>query len=268
MSEQSDSKRWLVGPAVVLLVAAIGFGYYMLQREADIEEPVPVVTTPVEPDVPPPAPSAPPRAAVARPESPAPVLPALDASDPDFRGGLVELFGAPAVEQFLAPEKLIRNIVVTIDNVPRAKISLEQRPIQPTPGEFVTAGTEDEPLLAPENYLRYEAFIAQAERIDARTLVALYRSLEPLFQQAYEELGYPEASFEARLIEVIDHLGEAPMPSAPIRLARPGLLFVHADEQVESLSAGHKLLIRMGPDNAAVIKRKSREIRAELIRTR
>jgi hypothetical protein len=37
------------------------------------------------------------------------------------------------------------------------------------------------------------------------------------------------------------------------------------DPELEDLSAGQKLLVRMGPENAAVLKAKLREIRRELV---
>jgi len=174
-----------------------------------------------------------------------------------------KLFGQEAVTQFLVPERLVRNIVVTIDNVPR-QMAVNQRPIKPTAGEFITSGPEDALVLAPENYARYAPFISLVRAIDAKTLVSLYRGLQPLFQQAYEELGHPSAVFNDRLIEVIEHLLATPNVRDEIRLVQPSVLYRYADEQLEKLSAGQKLLIRMGPQNAAVIKAKLREIQAEL----
>jgi len=190
-------------------------------------------------------------------------LPPLDESDADMLGALTELFGQEAVTQFLVPERLVRNIVVTIDNVPR-QMAVNQRPIKPTAGEFITSGPEDALVLAPENYARYAPFISLVRAIDAKTLVSLYRGLQPLFQQAYEELGHPSAVFNDRLIEVIEHLLATPNVRDEIRLVQPSVLYRYADEQLEKLSAGQKLLIRMGPQNAAVIKAKLREIQAEL----
>jgi hypothetical protein len=143
-------------------------------------------------------------------------------------------------------------------------MALNQRPVNPTPGDFLVTGPEDALVLSPDNYARYEPFVALVSALDAKTLVAFYRSLEPLFQQAYEELGQPGRSFNDRLIEVIDHLLVAPSPRGEIRLVQPSVLYRFADEQLEKSSSGHKLLMRLGPDNAGVIKGKLREIRAEL----
>jgi hypothetical protein len=180
-------------------------------------------------------------------------------------GGLTELFGAQAVLQHVVPERIVRNIVVTIDNVPRQQMALNQRPIKPTPGELVTAGADETLVLAPQNYARYEPFVTVARSVDAKTLVALYRGLQPLFQQAYEELGNPNASFNDRLVEVIEHLLATPNVPGEIRLVQPSVYYKFADERLERLSAGQKLLIRMGPSNAAVIKAKLRDIQAELL---
>jgi hypothetical protein len=250
---------WVLGAGILL--AAGGIGLYFLGGSAP--EPEPVV------DVPPPAantPAPPPPATV----QPAPEavrtlpLPPLDESDVDVLGGLTEVFGQPAVAQHLVPERIVRNVVVTIDNLTREQMALDQRPIQPTAGDFITSGPEDAIVLAPENYARYEPFVGIVSNIDATTFVSFYRGLEPLFQQAYEELGNPDKSFTARLSEVIEHLLQTPTPRGQVALVQPSVLYKYADERLENLSSGQKLMIRMGADNAAVVKGKLREIQAEL----
>jgi hypothetical protein len=129
----------------------------------------------------------------------------------------------------------------------------------------MTQGEESSLVLAPENFERYEPFVALVSNLDAKTLVSFYRGLEPLFQQAYEELGHPDASFSARLNEVIEHLLQTPTPRGEIALVQPSVLYKYADERLEKLSAGQKLMIRMGVNNATVIKGKLREIQAELL---
>jgi Protein of unknown function (DUF3014) len=260
MSEKN--RDWFLPASLgagALLIAG-GIGLYYLRDEAPVPEPVAVVAPPAET---PTTTTPPPVATTTTP--PALPLPTLDESDTDLLGGLTEVFGQEAIGQFLVPERIVRNIVVTIDNLPRQQVALNQRPIKPTPGEFITAGPEDAPVLAPENYERYEPFVALVRTVDAKTLVALYRGLQPLFQQAYEELGHPNEAFNNRLIEVIEHLLATPNVRDEIRLVQPSVLYRHADERLEKLSSGQKLLIRMGPGNTATIKAKLREIQAELV---
>jgi len=251
---------WVLGAGILLVVGALGL-YFLRDRapepEVVVDVPAPVAAAPVTPPpavvdtAPPPARTLP--------------LPPLDESDADVAGGLTELFGQSAIAQHLVPERVVRNIVVTIDNAPRSLMALEQRPINATPGDFITSGDEGAIVLAPENYARYEPFVALVANIDATTLVSFYRGLEPLFQQAYEDLGNPGKSFNMRLTEVIEHLLQTPTPRGQIALVQPSVLYRYADERLEKLSAGQKLLIRMGVDNAAVIKGKLRELQAELL---
>ncbi len=63
------------------------------------------------------------------------------------------------------------------------------------------------------------------------------------------------------MIEVIDHLLAAPEAPATIALVRPNVLYEFADPALEAESSGRKLLLRMGPGNAARVKMKLRDIR-------
>jgi hypothetical protein len=250
---------WLLGAGILLVVG--GIGLYVVRSdapepEAVVDTPAPVVETPTPPPAPIDAAPLPPRTFP---------LPPLDESDPEVLGGLTEIFGQQAVAKYFVPERLVRNIVVTIDNIPRQQMALNQRPILPTPGDFVTSGDEDAIVLAPENFVRYEPLVALVSNVDAKTLVSFYRGLEPLFQEAYEDLGHPNASFSMRLNEVIEHLLQTPTPRGEIALVQPSVLYKYADDRLEKLSAGQKLMIRMGVDNATVIKGKLREIQAELL---
>jgi hypothetical protein len=255
-------KDWFMPVAIgagVLLVVG-GLGVYWLRNDAPAPEP----TETVAPPPPPTATTTAPPPVEAAPPQPALPLPPLDESDADVLGGLTELLGQDAVKRFLVPERVVRNIVVTIDNLPRQQMALNQRPVQPTPGAFVTAGADDTLVLAPENYARYQPFVALVRATDTKTLVSLYRGLQPLFQQAYEELGNPNKSFNDRLVEVIEHLLATPNVRDEIKLVQPSVLYRYRDERLESLSSGQKLLIRMGPENAAAIKAKLRELQAEI----
>ena len=60
---------------------------------------------------------------------------------------------------------------------------------------------------------------------------------------------------------MIDHLLATPVVKGPIRLVRPHVLYKYADSDLETLSAGRKVLIRIGPANAKRVKTKLREIR-------
>jgi hypothetical protein len=100
---------------------------------------------------------------------------------------------------------------------------------------------------------------------DARLALARrYADSYPLFQRAYAELGFAQARFHDRLLEALDDLLEAPELAGAVKLVRPKVFYKFADPELESLSAGQKIMIRMGAENAAKVKAKLREIRREL----
>jgi hypothetical protein len=252
---------WWVALAVLLGVLA-GAGWY-LTRTPSAPPPAPpaaappaVVERPVEP-APAPAPMVP-SAAVEIP------LPPLDQSDDEMRGALVEAVGPGPVLQYLVPDTIVRRLVATLDNLPRQKISLQIRAITPVPGEFIASGEEGARVLAPENFARYGALVRALGATDTATLIRLYRRMYPLMQQAYDELGNPPQHLDARIVEVIDNLLATPDVTGPIALTQPSVFFQFADPELEALSAGQKILLRMGPDNAAIVKAKLRELRAAL----
>src|SRR5204863_944604 len=102
------------------------------------------------------------------------------------------------------------------------------------------------------------------EAVQTRALVYGYTRAYPLFQRAYEELGFPGLYFNDRLVQALDDLLAAPEPAAPPALVRPKVLYEFADPDLETRSAGQKTMVRMGADNERRVKAKLREIRAEL----
>jgi len=104
-----------------------------------------------------------------------------------------------------------------------------------------------------------------AQSLDAKRVAALYLRFYPLFQQAYEDLGYPGRYFNDRLVEAIDDMLAAPEIDKPIALVVPHVLYEFADPELESLSAGRKIMIRVGRGNEAILKAKLRELRQEIV---
>src|SRR6202041_1077201 len=108
----------------------------------------------------------------------------------------------------------------------------------------------------------YKPMVAAISQLDAQQLSALYIHYYPLFQQSYQNLGYPNGYFNDRLVEVIDNLLATPDPKGPVELVRPNVMYIYADPALEKRPAGQKLLIRMGPENAQAVKAKLTELRA------
>ncbi len=78
-------------------------------------------------------------------------------------------------------------------------------------------GDELHATIDQHNFTRYKPMVAVIGKLDMRQLAALYVHYYPLFQQAYQELGYPNGYFNDRLVQVIDNLLAAPQPKEPLR---------------------------------------------------
>lgn len=259
----------------LLLVAALAFGawYYLVREDEEPARPPELwQPEPAEPRVEdPPLPRAPDDGGdpdfkpVTRPE-PTP-LPPLTESDPLVADAWGALVGPVSIGQFLELEDAIPRIVATIDNLPNDSIGRRINPLTPARGSLQVDGEEgaEVRVINAQNQQRYSAYVELAEAIDAGALADRYQGYYPLFQEAYADLGYPDRSFNDRLVEVIDHLLAAPEIDGPIEVVKPEANWEFADPELEALSAGHKALVRIGPDNARRLKARLRELRAELL---
>ncbi|MGH8254070.1 MAG: DUF3014 domain-containing protein [Steroidobacteraceae bacterium] len=189
-------------------------------------------------------------------------MPALAASDKPFAKELTGIPGAGALGKYLQPQNLIRHIVATVDNLPRHKLAVDLLPIHGTAGKFTVSGNEEQATLDAHNTLRYGPLVAILGSLDMRAVNRLYQNYYPLFQRAYQDQGYPQGYFNDRLVAVIDNLLATPKPTGPVALVRPKVFWEYADPDLEARSAGQKLMLRIGTDNAAVVERKLRELRA------
>jgi hypothetical protein len=192
-------------------------------------------------------------------------LPPLEESDTYFALALIDVFG-PELETLLADEALIDKSVATVDNLTRSRVAEKIRPVGRLSGNFVvSAAGENGPFyLSPDNYARYRPLVNMVTGADLDELAATYRRFYTLMQEAFAQLGYPDGYFNDRVVAVIDHLLATPEPEEPVRLVQPHVLYEFADPELEALSGGQKLLLRMGPDHAARIREILTELRTRI----
>ncbi|MBT2332426.1 DUF3014 domain-containing protein [Variovorax paradoxus] len=265
---------------VLLAIAAafLGWRWYQ-QQQPQPAEPPPVAAAPNDGLAPaPPAPlsqSAEPQNpidAIALPDS---GLPKVADSDSRVMKALVDLMGSKNVADFLQFEGIVRRFVATVDNLAREQSPASTWPVQPTKQRFITQGKGEKETIAANNAARYSPIVLLAESVDPAKAAKVYARLYPLFQQAYEELGYPGRYFNDRLIAVIDHLLQAPEPGGPVQVRlvqvkgnvpsqRPWVRYEYVDPQLESLSSGQKIMVRVGPENERKLKASLRGFREQI----
>ena len=258
------------------IVVVVGGGWFWWSHQQTPPPPPPQVFAP-----PPPAPPAPRPPDVASPPAILhPVasdeprdkgLPTLAEADGYVRSALEKLLGRKAVLSFLSNvEGVVLSFVTTVDNLGNERAQSQLWPVKTIPGAFGTEPGAAGNVISPQNDARYAPFVHFVESVDTRRAVSLYVRLYPLFQQAYEELGYPGKYFNDRVVEVIDQLVATPSPEGPIKVKRIEVqgatrpLYQFEDPSLEARSAGQKILLRVGRDNATRLKAKLSEIRQRI----
>ena len=265
---------------VLVLLAAAFFGWRWYQQQQQPPETTPVAAAPNDGTPPPPAPAPAPQSQEPRNPMDGIAVPdagLTNATDTDTRvmKALVDLFGSKNVADFLQFDGIVRRFVATVDNLAREQAPASAWPVQQTKQRFITSGQGDRQVIAANNAARYNPMVLFAESVDPAKAAKAYARLYPLFQQAYEELGYPGRYFNDRLVAVIDHLLQAPEPAGPVQVRlvevkgdipsqRPWVRYEYADPQLEAMSSGQKIMVRMGLENERKLKASMRAFREQI----
>lgn len=173
----------------------------------------------------------------------------------------------PGQIELVARERLLERLVTTINSLDGDPVPLRFRPLDHVP---------DLPLLQADGAVwrlpagpdpRYRPYRALFDRFDATDLAELFDRYEPALEQTWQALGeQPDKRFRTRLIEVLDHLAEFDVPAGRPRVDRPEVLYEYVDPELERLSWGRKVLIRIGPAHVPVVQRKLGELADQLQR--
>jgi len=168
--------------------------------------------------------------------------------------------------------------VATVDNLARSHAAPALWPLNTTPGRFsVSGGSGELRNISGDNAARYTPLVQWIASIDAKRAGALYVRVYPQLQRSYEELGYPRRYFNDRVVEVIDHLlaTPEPAPGAPLMQltevkgsvpsTQPWLRYEFADPQLQSLSSGQRILLRVGSQHRQTLKAKLAELRRQVV---
>ena len=260
----SEGKIWAV--AIVLSALALGgLLYYSYHREQYLTSPQLTV------------PGANVGGAIAQPRRHYPIehvrgvpaaaatpLPALN-DDAAILRTLTALPGGEGLRALLKPQALIQHIVATINALPDRSLGSNVLPLHHARGEFLVSTRDGVTTPSLANDTRYAPYMRVLQAIPTSALVAWYVRFYQLFQQAYQQLGYPHGYFNDRLIEVIDNLLETPdRATLPTLVHGRNGMWDYADPALQSLSIGQRTLLRMGAANSAIVKAKLRAIRADL----
>lgn len=256
---RSSAGGLLIALGILLLLAGVGW-YLWSNYFASKPAPVAAVAPPAAPAAEAPKETAP-QFPIDTGASTEP-LPVLAESDKPLMDGLAGAVDRDALARYFIPQDLVRRIVATVDNLPRKTYAQRLSPVKPVPGKFDVATRDGHLAIGPQNAARYTPLVRALEAVNSEKLVALYVRFYPLFQDAYRELGYPKGYFNDRLVEALDTMIATREQPGQLALVQPKIFYEYADPALEALPSGQKIMLRMGPENAARTKVKLKEIRA------
>jgi hypothetical protein len=190
----------------------------------------------------------------------------------DLQSEFDRLLRSPALLALLRLDEFPHRFVATVDNLGRSHAPASLWPVQAAAPRFLVRDGDGVTVIDAANASRYAEHLRLLEAVDLGQVAALYVRVYPQLQAAYEELGYPHRYFNDRLVEVIDQLLGTPeaTDAVPLReprvvspdgIVRPWRLYEFDDPALEGLSAGQKVLLRVGPDGERRIKARLIEFR-------
>jgi hypothetical protein len=239
----------LAGLAVLVLLM-LGVLFFVFQKPGK-----PVAT---------PAPIAP----VAQAPTPTPTratLPKLEDSDDFVRGLAATLSANPELKRWLAQTGLVRRLTAVVDNVVSGETPRPHLDFLAPKQRFKAARKPGRSIVAdPAGFAGYDVFADTIGSVDTNLAVAGYRTLGPLFEAAYVELGHPEGGFQKALERATSALVEVPVPREDTELVPHAVGFRYADPKLEGLTAAQKQFLRLGPRNVRLIQAKLKELQAAL----
>jgi hypothetical protein len=239
----------ILAAVAVLVIAVLGVLFLVFrQPKQPAATPVPLATAPQAP-----APT------------PAVALPPLDASDAFVREIAKALSSHPELARWLAQASLVRTLTAVVDNVatgesPRPHLAFL------APRQRFKAARRPPRQIVPDaaGFAGYDLFADAVASVDAGAAAAAYRTLAPLFEAAYVELGHPGGGFAGALDRAIAALVAVPVLREDVALVPHAIGFRYADPELEALSAAQKQFLRIGPRNVRIVQAKLRELAAAM----
>ena len=155
--------------------------------------------------------------------------------------------------------------MVFVENISRGEFPQTALPYRAL-GQDMPVRNIDDNLFVMDGsaHARFSYAVQTFVSLDTEAAMAFYRTLSPLFQQAYAEIGFRNVSFDDTLRAAINNVLRTTNMEGPYQLVRPSIMYLYADASIENLQEVHKQLIRIGPDNTILLKAKLREFVALL----
>ena len=252
---------------ILILSLGIAGGLILLTGIWPLEEqPSPAVTAP------PPAP--PPATVVAEieeptrqppPPPPAPVeepLPQLEESDDAVRDALGDIPLGTAGQQYLIPGNIIERSASLVYLMAQGDVPYKLLPVSRPKAAFPVSDDGTRVVSDPAGSERYDSLTEWLESLDLASLLSSLKWFIPLFREAWSYYGEDPAAFDMAVVMALDLVIATPeVDLSEAGLIRREVVWIFEDPAIEGLAPIQKQVLRMGPENAKILKAKAAEVR-------
>ena len=254
------------GLILVLLLVIAGGVVLLTGIWPPEKESAPVVTTP--PPEPPPAPvvtEIEEPAPEAPPPPPEPVeepLPRLEESDDAVRDAVGDIPLGTAGQQYLIPGNIIERSASLIYLMAQGDVPYKLLPVSRPKAAFPISDDGTQVVTDPAGFERYDALTQWLQSLDLESLLSSLEWFIPLFREAWSYYGEDPAAFDMAVVMTLDLVIATPeIDLSEARLIRKEAVWIFEDPAIEGLAPIQKQVLRMGPENAEVVKAKAAEAR-------
>ena len=161
-------------------------------------------------------------------------------------------------------ESIIANMVATVVNTADGKLPENVSMLTAPKNKFSVFTQGDNQFITPESFTRYNVYAQTFAAIETDSLLRLLNDYNDEITTQFAQITLPNSDFNLTLINAINELLDTPTVSLPIAVESDSVMYRFVNPQLEALSPAQKQLVRMGPDNMRLVKRKLRELRDAL----
>ena len=215
--------------------------------------PAPAITELEEPTVEPP------------PPPPAPVedpLPRLEESDDAVRDAVGDIPLGTAGQQYLIPGNIIERSASVVYLMAQGDVPYKLLPVSRPKATFSISDDGTQVVTDPAGFERYDALTQWLQSLDLESLLSSLEWFIPLFREAWSYYGEDPAAFDMAVVMTLDLVIATPeVDLSEARLIRKEAVWIFEDPAIEGLAPIQKQVLRMGPENAEIVKAKATKAR-------
>jgi hypothetical protein len=256
------------GLILVLLLVIAGGVVLLTGIWPPEEEPAPTATAP------PPAPPPPPAPVITEleepaveppPPPPAPIeepLPRLEESDDAVRDAVGDIPLGTAGQQYLIPGNIIERSASVVYLMAQGDVPYKLLPVSRPKAAFPISDDGTQVVTDPVGFERYDALTQWLQSLNLESLLSSLEWFIPLFREAWSYYGEDPAAFDMAVVMTLDLVIATPeVDLSEARLIRKEAVWIFEDPAIEGLAPIQKQVLRMGPENAEIVKAKATEAR-------